>query len=144
MLIATILVGAVVLLGSMLLYTRTRPLATTPTCPTCEADYLILEPPDEGGVRRTYDVLVCPECTNAITRVQGTKSRFAWCPACRQRTLETPVRRLPPAPLRPLAVEVEEQCHVCGFRATIELPDGPLELPQPALPDNVIPFRRKG
>lgn len=141
LIVGTIAFAAVVLFVSTMVYSRTGPFGSTPSCPTCEVPFLVLDVPAEPE-RRTYDVLVCPECTNSVTRVLGARSRFAWCPACRQRTLETPVHRLPPTPERPLAVEVEEHCHVCGYRDLVELPDGPLELVHHALPDNVLRFPR--
>ncbi len=119
-LIFTIALTATVMLVGFLLYTRTSPFERTARCPNCEVAYLELV--EAGEPARSYAVLACPQCTNTSTRVHGSPSRFAYCPSCRQRTLETPTRRLPPDIDAPLAVEVEERCHVCGHHDVLVLP----------------------
>lgn len=136
--IATVLVAAMVLMGCTMVYTRARPFGGPARCPSCDVNLVELPSlDDEGEERRTYDVLVCPHCTNTSTRVLGTRSRFAWCPQCRNRTLETPVVRLPPTPTAPIAVQVDERCHVCGFTDTRVLPEQQGWSPQKG---KVIPF----
>ena len=108
-----------------------------PRCVNCGQLYLILNPPDAFEERRFYEILVCPHCTNAATRVHGRISRFAICPRCNQRTLETPVRRLPPTRLAPVAVEVSEHCHVCAFEEEYRIPDHK----RPQRQGKVLPFR---
>ncbi|MEZ4316530.1 MAG: hypothetical protein R3F61_03470 [Myxococcota bacterium] len=144
MLIGVILVSALVMMVGFTLYSRTSPFERTPRCPNCHIPYLELVDPDRigsnrGGPRRTYDVLACPQCTNTTTRVYGTPSRFAYCPSCNQRTLETPARRLAPTLEAPLAVEVEERCHVCGYAHHLVLPPQH-ESPASAGRGKVIPF----
>lgn len=74
----------------------------------------------------TYEVLVCPRCTNAVTNVHGARSRYAYCPECRQRTLETPCIRLPDSSDARRRVEVHEACHLCGHLAMREVADPPV------------------
>lgn len=145
MLIAVILVSAVVMMVAFMLYSRTSPFERTPRCPNCEIPYLkLVDPQDERaahtGPRRTYEVLACPQCTNTTTRVYGTPSRFAYCPACNQRTLETPARRLPPSIEAPLAVEIDERCHVCGYTHHLVLPPQFEDAPMAAGRGKIIPF----
>jgi hypothetical protein len=126
-LISISLITAAVMFVGFMLYTRTSPFDRPARCPNCEVPYIELAPPaDDSGSQRTYAVLACPQCTNTSTRVHGTPSRFAYCPSCRQRTLETPTRRLPPDLDAPLAVEVEERCHLCGHHDAVVLPAQPL------------------
>lgn len=137
MLIGVILVSTIVLLGSVLLYTRATPFDRPVRCPNCRIPYLALvDSTPRGAPVRSYRVLACPQCTNTITRVHGTASRFAYCPACSQRTLETPAKRLSPTISAPLAVEVEERCHVCGHTDVVVLPN----VIQADLGGKVIPF----
>jgi|JI7StandDraft_1071085.scaffolds.fasta_scaffold411398_2 hypothetical protein len=100
-------------------------------CPSCEVDYEVLSAAG-AGPNQTYDVLACPSCANTLTCVQGTRSSLAWCPACRNRALDTPsVRR----PGDTLTVEVRELCLLCGHRHDYTLstpPERPL--------GKVIPF----
>ncbi len=86
-------------------------------CPTCRADWVVLAKPGEAD-NESYAVLACPTCTNTHTRVQGLGSRWAWCPACKQRALEAHCTRLQPGTLH---VRVHETCHLCGHEATFEL-----------------------
>lgn len=139
MLIATIALASVILLGGMMLYTRTSPFERHPHCPNCSVAYITMAP---SGTGRSYEVLACPECTNTITRVHGTPSRFAYCPSCQQRTLETPTRRLAPTVEAPLAVSVDERCHICGYGEQRVLPEPserPVAVGEPRL-GKVIPF----
>lgn len=73
----------------------------------------------------TYEVLVCPRCTNALINVHGARSRYADCPDCHQRTLETPCIRLPDTPESRRRVEVHEHCPLCGHMAVREVADPP-------------------
>ncbi|MCB9663354.1 MAG: hypothetical protein H6732_04520 [Alphaproteobacteria bacterium] len=83
-------------------------------CPTCRVPYVVVAHAGEGD-NATYDVLACPQCANTVTLVHGAQSHLAYCPACRNRALETPSVRLPGEPPQ---VEVREHCHLCGFQRT--------------------------
>lgn len=106
-------------------------------CPNCRTPMAAL--PDEAplGVR-SYRVHACRTCTNVVTQVHGARSRWAWCPACRQRALETPVHRLPNAPDGSPQAEVHELCHICGHELMVRLP----ELTPVAQGGKVLHFRR--
>ncbi|MCB9678878.1 MAG: hypothetical protein H6737_27500 [Alphaproteobacteria bacterium] len=138
MLIGVILFAACTMLVALLLYTRTSPFQRTPLCPNCQIPYLKLVDPPDSPERRSYEVLACPQCTNTTTRVHGSPSRFAYCPSCNQRTLETPARRLPPTLEAPLSVEIDERCHVCGHEHVVILPP-PFHTPV-VMRGRVIPF----
>lgn len=86
-------------------------------CPTCRTDYEVVAEAG-GGPNLTYDVLACPQCANTATRVHGSHSHLAYCPACRNRALETPSVR---TSLQPPAVEIREFCHLCDFQRTYEV-----------------------
>lgn len=89
-------------------------------CPSCHIPLVPVTTSADGGPPLTYEVLACPTCTNAITLVHGNRARYAWCPECRQRTLETPCIRLPDAGGKP-RVDVHEHCHLCGHAAIREV-----------------------
>lgn len=92
--------------------------------------------PARAGVRSdgretpTYEVLVCEPCANTATLVHGQKSRFAYCPACTNRSLRAPALLRPDGTL-----EIHEECELCGYRSTAHLPIG---ASRPA--GQVIPF----
>ncbi len=90
-----------------------RGLGPVRQCPTCKVDYEVIS--ETGGMNLTYDVLACPRCSNCATRVHGTHSHLAYCPACRNRSLETPSVR---TSLQPPEIEIRENCHLCGFQRT--------------------------
>ncbi len=96
-------------------------------CPSCRVDLVSLNPMTEGKGPGPlgYEVLVCPRCTNALTLVAGSRSRYAFCPECRQRTLETPCIRIPDGPEGQPRVEVHENCQLCGHQAVREVGDVP-------------------
>ena len=143
MLIAIVALSTGVLLSATLLYSRAAPLAGPPQCPNCHVMYVRLGSSAEDEAHRShraYEVFACPECTNTITRVHGAPSRFAYCPSCAQRTLETPTRRLSPTIDAPLAVAIEERCHVCGFHDERVLPESGTPFEMPSAKGQVIPF----
>ncbi len=135
--ITTVLFGAAMLFIGALLASYSRPFAAPARCPSCHVRFLTL--PQPADATRPYEVHICPHCANTCTEVHGAPSRFARCPRCYRRTLEIPARRLPPTPEAPIAVAIEEHCHVCGYREDVVLPPPQL----PVLPDNVIPFVRR-
>lgn len=98
-------------------------------CPSCRVALVPLGKGPENvshsvdGELLTYEVLVCPRCTNALTNVHGARSRYAFCPECRQRTLETPCIRLPDTADGRRRVEVHENCHLCDHGAVREVAD---------------------
>lgn len=83
-------------------------------CPSCRAPLVPLATTEP---LHAYEVLCCRKCNTAVTLSVGQRSRFAWCPQCRQRALEAPCLRLP-APEGQVRVEVREQCHLCGHQAS--------------------------
>jgi hypothetical protein len=102
-------------------------------CVSCGVGLVAVDIRSDGALRASYEVMACPHCTNALTLVHGTRARYATCPDCRQRTLETPCIRLPdapstnPPPETRRRVEVHEHCHLCGHAAVIEVSDQPFE-----------------
>lgn len=133
--IPAIVIGAVVLLLTALLYTRSSLVRRPLVCPSCDAPFIRM--PQE---HTSYDVLVCPQCSNTVTAVHGGPSRFAACPDCHQRTLEIQATRLAPRPEAPIAVECIEICHVCSYEDVRELPTEPMQ-PRRGV---VIPFPKRG
>lgn len=101
-------------------------------CPACRSALVELPRPEE----RSYEVMACPRCPTAATLAVGHRARFSWCPACKQRALQTPCIRLPD-PSGALVVEVHEQCHLCGHSAQIQVegPAPPRGLVLPFPPD---------
>ena len=87
----------------------------------CASCNIPMAPLTEPGAVRSYEVLVCSQCTNAVTAVHGAPSPLSYCPACRQRSLQTPVLRLPDVDHQP-RVEVHECCTLCGYRAVALVP----------------------
>ena len=85
------------------------------SCPSCATR---LAPLPLAQLHRSYEVLVCATCTNTVTAVHGARSESAYCPSCRQRSLETPVVRLPNGKHGPL-VEVHEYCHLCEHQENV-------------------------
>jgi len=94
-------------------------------CPSCRVELVSLNPQKtgDGAGPLGYEVLVCPRCTNALTLVAGSRSRYAFCPECRQRTLETPCIRIPDGQDGQPRVEVHENCQLCGHQAVREVGD---------------------
>jgi hypothetical protein len=124
-------------------------------CPSCGVELVAVgDGTSDDGVRLTYDVLACPHCRNVLTMVEGKRSRYATCPECKERTLETACIRLPDAAgAQPVGdgpdsqpqrrVEVHEHCHLCDHGAVREISDAPHG---PSKRGQVIPFpmeRRK-
>lgn len=110
--LVTILVASVAVYGLASVSWRGR--AAHRRCPTCRVPYVVVAHAGEGE-NATYDVLACARCANTVTLVHGARSHLAYCPACRNRALETPSVRLPGAPPQ---VEVRERCHLCSFQRT--------------------------
>lgn len=149
--VTLVLVGAALVLY-LVAHNRLGAPFTEPghTCPTCEIPLVRLTqgPSTEPGDVRSYDVLACPTCTNTLTLVHGTRSRFAYCPACQQRTLETPCIRLAPEPDDPLppgtlCIEVRERCHLCEHAEDTLIcieTDLTIEEEDPPRQGQVIPF----
>lgn len=111
-------------------------------CPSCGVPLARLTGPGERA--RSYEVLACTQCRNAVTAVHGAQSKMAYCPSCQQRALETPCQRMPDGPDGAPRVRIHEHCHVCGHEATLSLPSGTVG---PAAADDrgppsgkVIPF----
>ena len=104
--LAAIVVVGLAMAGAVWVLRRHR------RCPSCNAALV----PVESGERpdRTWQALACPRCTTAVTLAHGTRGRFAWCPACRQRSMEVPCLRLPDEDGHPV-VEVHERCTLCGY-----------------------------
>lgn len=110
--------------------------STARRCPTCGVGYQVVSPAGSGP-NLTYDVLACPSCANTATMVRGGRGHPAHCPACGNRTLETPSVRLPGEPIR---VEVREHCPMCRHERTLVVGDT-LHLPHGHAPlGKVIPF----
>lgn len=99
-------------------------------CPSCQVEYTLVSAAGQGP-NQTYDVLACPFCTVTQTRTQGVASSIAWCPACRNRSLQTTSTRIPGDAVR---VEVHEECPLCSFDRTFLV--GGVERPL----GKVIPF----
>lgn len=112
------------------------------SCPSCGVELVPTPIARDGGAADTYEVLCCPRCSNAVTLVHGVRHRFAHCPDCHQRTLETPCIRLPDGPDGQRRVEVHETCHLCAHHAVREWSDKPWEIA--AKRGLVLPFRPKG
>jgi uncharacterized protein YbaR (Trm112 family) len=111
-------------------------------CPSCRVPLAVVadaETTTADGLPLGYEVLACPLCTNALTLVHGTRTRYAYCPECRQRTLETPCIRLPDSDDGAHRVEIHEHCHLCGYMAVREASDPPRA---PEKRGQVLPFRR--
>lgn len=104
-------------------------------CPNCHATYEVIAAAGSGP-NTTYDVLACPMCSNTSTRVQGTRSEQAWCPSCRNRSLETPSLRLPGDGVR---VEVREYCGICEFERSYVVGEGDVRPLGKVIP---FPFER--
>lgn len=105
-------------------------------CPACDVAYI--QVPSLDGEHRPYDVLICPVCTNTVTRVHGARSNMAYCPTCSNRSLETPCARSAHGADAPTRVAVHEYCHICGHEDEVVF--GPPEETRPL--GRVIPFPR--
>lgn len=132
-LVAILAIGLAGAAGLIWLLNRQR------RCPSCGVPLAVISPNDADGPLG-YEVLACPRCTNALTLVHGSRARYAYCPECHQRTLETPCIRLPDTPEGQRRVEVHEHCHLCGHMAVREVSDPPVE---PAKRGQILPFRRR-
>ena len=109
-------------------------------CSSCGTELEVLAAPD--GLH-TYEVLVCPSCPTAEVLSHGSRNRFAYCPRCGRKALQTVAERLPDPPGQRL-VHVKENCQVCGygdirFVSSDVQNDGP---EQPPKKGDVLPFRR--
>jgi hypothetical protein len=119
--------------GAALLYRRARQMERN--CPNCHAEYELISAAGDGP-NASYDVLACPFCVNTSTRVHGTQSELAWCPACRNQTLETPSLRLPGEGRR---IEVREHCGICEFERSYVVGEGEIRPLGRVIP---FPFER--
>lgn len=138
-LLPALVVGLAILAGAMWTLRRQR------ACPSCRTPMQTLARPGDDaeavqpGTRAagvpSYEVLVCDGCCNAATLVHGHQSRFAYCPACLNRSLRTPCIRRPDG-----AVKVEERCDLCGFRAERTFHDHSEEEAEDPPMGQVIPF----
>jgi Zn ribbon nucleic-acid-binding protein len=117
-----------------------RDAQATPVTRDCPAGHGPVTPltTTPGAAGRSYEVFACTACGFAETTVHGTRSPFAYCPACQQRALRTDLER------ESGVVHVSEQCQLCGYRG-----EGHFLVPRDgddsheAQPDNVIPFRAR-
>jgi Zn-finger nucleic acid-binding protein len=100
-------------------------------CPTCRIDYDVIAEAG-AGPNLSYDILACPQCANTATRVHGSHAHLAYCPACRNRSLETASVR---TAVQPPVVEIRESCHLCEFQRSYEVRGE-----EPAPLAEVIPF----
>ncbi|HMV67226.1 MAG TPA: hypothetical protein PKA64_10275 [Myxococcota bacterium] len=109
---------------------RSRP--SEPRCPACHVPYELVSAAGQGP-NAAYDVLACPFCACTATRVPGTRSPLAWCPACHGQSLHVRCIRLPGDPLE---VEVHELCAACEYEREYSVGEGGLDRPL----GKVIPF----
>jgi hypothetical protein len=115
--------------------------ATAPACPASRGPVALLVPVVEDLPRRSYEVCGCGTCRTAIATVHGVPSRWAYCPACFQRTLQVDWAVVPEP--GDLEVSVDERCHLCGHEdgVTMWLPvDDDASLREDARLGRVIPF----
>ena len=98
-----------------------RGRGTSSQCPTCHVDLALVSRAGDGP-NHAYDVLACPTCLRPQTRVHGATSRFAYCPACKNRALTL---RCQPTDEVTRAMDVHEQCELCGYEREYELAPEP-------------------
>lgn len=114
-------------------------------CPSCgEAMEALTDGPgsEAGAVHpRSYEVAACPACHTLVTSIHGARSAFAYCPSCRQLSLELEATWAsePGVDGRP-PVDVSERCSICGYTGDVEIPG---DESHPGRPDNVIPFPQR-
>lgn len=112
------------------LFTRTL---TSGVCTQCGA---AMEPVTDGPTSdppRSYEVVTCAECDDTVVTVHGCRSPHAYCPACRQLSLEVDAR------IGGRVVHLDEACVLCGHTASLQVTDTRFE----AVRGRVIPFRRR-
>jgi len=108
-------------------------------CSNCKEDLVSIAAPD--GLH-TYEVMACTSCDVAEVLSNGTPNRFAFCPRCGRRGLETLADRLPDPPGQ-ILVQVKEACQVCGYGDTRYVTYDREEGSKPTPPKgDVLPFRR--
>jgi hypothetical protein len=127
-------------LGLSLWRGREALLDTVPSrCPACSDPLVQLTDGPSTVPPRSYDVLACRSCGQGVTMVHGTRSLFAYCPACQQLSMRTdphPAGRSGDGP----RIVIEEECHLCGHEASRVVPD---DDERPAEREGkVLPFRR--
>lgn len=138
-LLLAVLFGGVLLAGALLSLRRQR------QCPACDAGDMrtVAEPTLQRETARasrglpSYEVLRCDACGHTDTLVHGNRSRFGYCPSCRNRSLLTAAS--PQAPPfgsdESPGILVTESCQICGFQGRRTFPDtGPPKLAE------IIPF----
>ncbi len=84
---------------------------TSRDCPLCGEP--LEEVTDGPAPDRSYEVLACSKCATIVTTVHGARSRFAYCPSCRQLSLDVHARTSPEAAV----IELREHCTICDFEA---------------------------
>ena len=90
-----------------------------PACPSCRIPLHCV--PGRPFPPRSYEVWVCQRCTNALTL--ATNGDIPECGACRQRSLLTPVWRLPADAQGDPAIQIHEHCPVCSHSAIVDFPE---------------------
>lgn len=107
-------------------------------CPRCGGQmHVVASPQPPHGA---YGICACTQCAYTSTRVHGVDSPLAYCPACRQRSLQVRTHRVPGLTV---SVAVDEHCHLCGHEADFTV--GTHAAPGAhAASGKVLPFRRRG
>jgi uncharacterized protein YbaR (Trm112 family) len=100
--IPVLLFAGVMFFGAML------SLRAQKRCPTCREPMQALDALSD--THALYEVLHCKQCACVTTLVHGHRSRFAVCPACRNRALRTTCDREQDA-----RFIVHERCELCGY-----------------------------
>ncbi len=81
-------------------------------CPRCAATMGVFAAPADASA--AYELWVCPSCPAVVTATNGQRSTLSWCPACRNRSLQTAAERLADEG-GVVRVVVHEMCHLCGW-----------------------------
>lgn len=110
------------------------------TCPACKVALKPLAEHVEASddAERSYEVFACNSCELAFTAVHGVASAWAYCPMCKQRSLQVQSARLPGPKAGPPVARAVEICHLCGFEDS-RLLGGQLPVAE-AREGRVIPF----
>ncbi|MBX2801385.1 MAG: hypothetical protein KTR31_27150 [Myxococcales bacterium] len=112
-------------------------------CPECGGQLQTLTPGPgaaAGERPRSYELRVCASCSHVSTTVHGARSLYAYCPSCRQMSLEVHAKASGSD-----RIDVNEQCQICGFQAELDL-ERRVATPPPDDDDrsnNVIPFPKR-
>ncbi len=97
-------------------------------CPRCSAELQALTDGPGSAAEdphpRSYEVFGCPGCATLVTTLHGSRSQHAYCPACRQLSLQLDAEPDGPCPLGvPPRARVRESCAICGFEGEIFVPE---------------------